>query len=170
MAVKRNSRATSAGGVVHRHTPAGPEIALAHRRAPLLWALPKGTPASGETLEETALRETSEETGLEVEIEVPIGPISYVFVRGSTRYFKTVHFYLMRAVGGDTALHDHEFDEVRWVVIPEALRLLSYPTERSVVEQAERLLAGATAGASGGTAVSSRTPATTGPTTTERVR
>ncbi len=170
MAVKRNSRATSAGGVVYRHTPDGPEIALAHRRAPLLWALPKGTPASGETLEETALRETSEETGLEVEIEVPIGPISYVFVRGSTRYFKTVHFYLMRAVGGDPALHDHEFDEVRWVVIPEALRLLSYPTERSVVEHAEGLLAGPTDGAADGAAVQSATPATAARATPERVR
>jgi 8-oxo-dGTP pyrophosphatase MutT (NUDIX family) len=170
VAVKHNVRATSAGGVVYRHTPDGPEIALAHRRAPLLWALPKGTPASGETVEETALRETSEETGLEVEIEVPIGPISYVFVRGSTRYFKTVHFYLMRAVGGDTARHDHEFDDVRWVVIPEALRLLSYPTERSVVEHAEALLAGATDGASDGAAASSAPPGSAAQATPERVR
>lgn len=143
MAVKRNARATSAGGVVYRLTPTGPEIILAHRRSPALWALPKGTPSSGESLEETALRETAEETGLGVEIERSIGPISYVFVRGSTRYFKTVHFFLMRAVGGDPADHDHEFDDVRWVPLPEALRLMNYPTERSVVEQAERLLAGA---------------------------
>ena len=91
-------------------------------------------------MEETALRETAEETGLSVEIEAPIGPISYVFVRGSTRYFKTVQFYLMRPIGGDTADHDHEFDEVRWMLMPEALRLMTYPTERSVVEHAERLL------------------------------
>ena len=140
MAVKRNARAMSAGGVVYRRTVAGPEIVLAHRRAPALWALPKGTPNGGESVEETALRETAEETGLVVEIEERIGPISYVFVRGSTRYFKTVHFFLMRPVGGDLADHDHEFDEVRWVPLPEALRLLNYPTERSVVEQAERLL------------------------------
>jgi 8-oxo-dGTP pyrophosphatase MutT (NUDIX family) len=141
VAVKRKSRATSAGGVVYRRTPGGIEIVLAHRRTPPLWALPKGTPASGESLEETALRETAEETGLSVEIEAPIGPISYVFVRGSTRYYKTVHFYLMHPIGGDLADHDHEFDEVRWVPLPEALRLMTYPTERSVVEQAERLMA-----------------------------
>lgn len=105
-----------------------------------MWALPKGTPSSGESMEETALRETAEESGLTVEIEAPIGPISYVFVRGSTRYFKTVHFFLMHPIGGDTADHDHEFDEVRWVPLPEALRLMTYPTERSVVERAERLL------------------------------
>ena len=141
MAVKRTARAVSAGGVVHRLTPDGHEIVLAHRRSPALWALPKGTPAAGETLEETALRETSEETGLAVEIERPIGPISYVFTRGSTRYDKTVHFFLMHPVGGDLARHDHEFDDVRWVPLPEALRLMNYPTERRVVEQAEELLA-----------------------------
>ncbi|MGH2462279.1 MAG: NUDIX hydrolase [Candidatus Limnocylindria bacterium] len=143
MAIKRNARATSAGGVVYRQTPTGPEIVLAHRRNPPLWALPKGTPSRGESLEETAVRETSEETGLAVEVEQPLGPISYVFVRGSTRYFKTVYFYLMRPVGGDLADHDHEFDDVRWVPLSEALRLMNYPTERSVVEMAERVLAAA---------------------------
>src|SRR5438309_9184579 len=51
-----------------------------------LWALPKGTPDSGESIEETALRETREETGIQVEIESPLGSISYFFVdRKSTR-------------------------------------------------------------------------------------
>jgi 8-oxo-dGTP pyrophosphatase MutT (NUDIX family) len=140
--VKRNARATSAGGVVYRQAPGGPEIVLAHRRSPALWALPKGTPSGGETLEETALRETAEETGLVVEIEARIGPISYVFTRGTTRYFKTVHFFLMRPVGGDLADHDHEFDDVRWVPLTEALKLMNYPTERQVVEQAEVIIAG----------------------------
>jgi 8-oxo-dGTP pyrophosphatase MutT (NUDIX family) len=143
VAVKRNARATSAGGVVYRQSSIGPEIVLAHRRAPSLWALPKGTPAVGESLEETALRETAEETGLAVRIERPIGPISYVFARGSTRYHKTVHFWLMRPVGGDLDQHDHEFDDVRWVLLPEALRLMNYPTERTIVEEAGRMLAGA---------------------------
>jgi 8-oxo-dGTP pyrophosphatase MutT (NUDIX family) len=158
VAVKRNARATSAGGVVYRHTPTGPEIVLAYRRSPALWALPKGTPSSGETIEETALRETAEETGLAVEIEAPIGPISYVFVRGSTRYFKTVHFFLMRPTGGDLADHDHEFDDARWVAIGEAVRLMNYATERETVEEAERLLA---AGASTAAAVSGTASAAT---------
>ena len=49
---------------------------------------------------ETALRETREETGLEVEIVRPLRSIRYFFVRGTTRFNKTVHFFLMRAIGG----------------------------------------------------------------------
>ena len=141
MAPLRSARATSAGGVVHRTAPAGTEIALVHRLKPALWALPKGTPQAGETLEETALRETREETGLEVEIEQPITSIRYFFVRGRTRFAKTVHFFLMRPVGGDLSLHDHEFDEVRWWPLEEAIELVTYPTERSVLERAAALLA-----------------------------
>ena len=113
---------------------------LAHRRSPTIWALPKGTPSDDETLEETAIRETREETGLDVVVEAPIDAIHYFFVRGSVRFRKTVHFYLMRPVGGDLQLHDREFDEVSWVPLGEAIGLLSYPTERAVVERAAEII------------------------------
>jgi 8-oxo-dGTP pyrophosphatase MutT (NUDIX family) len=134
--ILRTARATSAGGVVHRSVDGRTQVILVHRRAPVLWALPKGTPDSGETVEETALRETREETGLEVEIEEQLRSIRYFFVRGSTRFHKTVHFFLMRPTGGSTDAHDAEFDEVRWVDLPEAMALLNHATERSVVEEA----------------------------------
>ena len=46
----------------------------------------------------------------------------------------------MRAVGGDLADHDHEFDEVGWFPADEALSLMTHATERSVVEDALRIL------------------------------
>ncbi len=116
-------------------------MVLVHRRHPKLWALPKGTPDAGETLEETALRETREETGLEVELEAPLRSISYAFVRSRTRFHKTVHFFLMRPVGGDLSQHDHEFDEVRWFQLEEALEIMTHATERGVVEDAARMIA-----------------------------
>lgn len=142
MPALRSARATSAGGVVHRTEEGRLEIVLVRRRQPPLWALPKGTPDSGETLAETAIRETGEETGLRVEIEEPIRSITYFFVHGRTRFHKTVHFFLMRPVGGRLEDHDHEFDEVRWVQIDEALRLMTHATERQVVEHAAEILAG----------------------------
>jgi 8-oxo-dGTP pyrophosphatase MutT (NUDIX family) len=138
----RNARAVSAGGVVHRSIGGRTEVALVHRRHPRLWALPKGTPDAGETLTETATRETREETGLAVEVEEALDSIAYFFVRGQTRFHKTVHFYLMRPVGGRTEDHDHEFDEVRWVQIEEALEMLTHATERSILELAAARLAG----------------------------
>ena len=74
------------------------------------------TPELRETLEETAIREVTEETGLKVSLEAPIDFIRYWFVRpdDGVRCHKTVHFYLMSAVGGSLDDHDHEFDEVRW--------------------------------------------------------
>ncbi|HEX2843772.1 MAG TPA: NUDIX hydrolase [Candidatus Limnocylindria bacterium] len=127
--------------MVHRTVDGRLQVLLVHRRHPRLWALPKGTPDSGETVEETALRETREETGLMVEIERPLRSIRYYFVRGSTRFHKTVHFFLMRPVGGALEDHDAEFDEVRWTDLEEALAILNHATERSVVEEAGNALA-----------------------------
>jgi len=131
--------------VVHRTVDGETQFLLVHRRSPVLWALPKGTPDSGETIEETALRETREETGIEVEIQARLSSIRYFFVRGTTRFHKTVHFFLMRPIGGAIELHDGEFDDVRWHRVAEALALMNHATERSVVERAVAVLAGDTA-------------------------
>ncbi len=121
---------------------------LVRRLQPPLWALPKGTPDAGETLSETAIRETREESGLAVEIDEPISAISYFFVHKRTRFHKTVHFFLMRPVGGRLEDHDHEFDEASWFPVEEALELMTHATERAVVRRAAELLAahGAVAG------------------------
>jgi 8-oxo-dGTP pyrophosphatase MutT (NUDIX family) len=131
--------ATSAGGIVLRRHDGVTEIVLGQRRRErdsATWSLPKGTPNAHETLEQTAVREVNEETGLEVRILAPIGPISYDFVQRGTRIRKTVHFYLMESIGGDLALHDHEFHHVRWVPVSEADTIMSFPTERELVGRA----------------------------------
>lgn len=102
------------------------------------WGLPKGTPDPGETLEETAIREVTEETGLKVTLEVPIDAIQYWFVRpdDGVRCHKTVHFYLMSAVGGSLSDHDGEFDEVRWSHGKESLHVLAYKNESDILGKA----------------------------------
>ncbi len=132
-------RAFSAGGVVIRRTEQGPELVLGRRhrdRDPAIWSLPKGTPDGDETPEETALREVTEETGLQVRIVGTIGDIHYRFVRDGTRIDKTVHYYLMEPTGGDLADHDHEFDEVRWFGLGEAEAVMRFPTERDILARA----------------------------------
>ena len=102
------------------------------------WSLAKGTPDPGESLEETALREVREETGLEVEIDSALGAIDYWFHSRDpdVRFHKTVHFYLMVPVGGDIELHDPEFDVVRWFASDEALTALCYASEADVLRRA----------------------------------
>lgn len=102
----------------------------------MTWSLPKGTPDAGETLEQTALREVTEETGLAVRIVAPVGPIEYTFVQRGVRIQKTVHYFLMESIGGSLSDHDHEFDEVRWVGVAEAEALMSFSTERRIVADA----------------------------------
>jgi len=67
-----------------------------------------------------------------------VGEIRYWFSRPQegVRYNKTVRHYLLRPIGGDPSLHDHEFDEVRWVSVPEALKLLTYENEARMLRQA----------------------------------
>ena len=128
--------AMAAGGVVVRGSGDHLEVVLTGRDSDRTWVFPKGTPEAGESVEETAIREVSEETGLDVEILRPIGQIEYWFAVPGQRVHKVVHFFLMRALGGDVSRHDHEYDEVRWMPIDEARRLLSYDTYREMLDRA----------------------------------
>ena len=153
----------SAGGVVYQHVEGRLQTVLCGHRVTggagrpgterqgsekaasqdkIRWSLAKGTPDQGETLEETALREVREETGLEVKLETSIGSIDYWFAGrdGEARYHKTVHFYLMVPVGGHPDHHDPEFDVVQWFPFDEALKALSYPNEVGVLRQAAQLI------------------------------
>lgn len=139
MARLRSARATSAGGVVVRRRDGRDQLVLGRRtreRAGIVWSLPKGTPQPGESAHATALREVGEETGLQVRILGRLPDVHYVFVRAGTRYFKTVHYFLMEAVGGDFARHDREFEEVRWVDFAETAGFPMFETERALVGQA----------------------------------
>ncbi|HEX2172592.1 MAG TPA: NUDIX domain-containing protein [Dehalococcoidia bacterium] len=119
------------------------EMVLCGRTDLDLWGLPKGTPQAGESIEDTAIREVTEETGLQVRIVAPIGTISYWFVRTRerVRYHKLVHHYLMVPVGGDLSFHDHEYDQVAWFCFQDALRNLTYPNEAAIVRKAAEMAA-----------------------------
>lgn len=144
MRARRKVRAAvSAGGVVYRVRDDGVvELVLVARPSSNLWALPKGTPEPGESIEETAIREVAEETGLQVEIVAPVCSIEYSFMLSGegVRVDKVVHHFLMRARDGDVSLHDHEYDVVDWFETGEALRRMTYANERTVVERAAALI------------------------------
>jgi 8-oxo-dGTP pyrophosphatase MutT (NUDIX family) len=131
-----SATATSAGGIVVRYEDSIPQLVVGRRRRERdgqTWTLPKGTPIAGESLEQTAVREVCEETGLTVRILAPLDAIRYTFVQRGLRIHKTVHYFIMKPTGGALQDHDREFEEVRWVYFDEATRLLSFETERTLV-------------------------------------
>jgi 8-oxo-dGTP pyrophosphatase MutT (NUDIX family) len=161
MARARVTRTFSAGGVVFRLTPhsvpspasgapalplpghdllARVEIALVGRTHSDMWFLPKGTPRRAEPVEDTALREVREETGLITRVVGELGSINYTFSRDGTRYRKEVLHFLLEAVGGDVSLHDSEYDEARWFPLAEAERRLAYVNEAELVRRAAPMI------------------------------
>jgi 8-oxo-dGTP pyrophosphatase MutT (NUDIX family) len=109
------------------------------RNGKLLWSLPKGHIEDGETIEETAVREVKEETGISAHVLRPLGSIDYWFVAERRRVHKTVHHYLLEAVGGELSDEDGEVTEVAWVPVAELEAKLAYADERKLVRQARAL-------------------------------
>jgi 8-oxo-dGTP pyrophosphatase MutT (NUDIX family) len=124
----------SAGGLVLRRRGSSLEALLIGRGEPRVWSLPKGHVEARETHEQAALREVREETGCWAEILSKLSDISYWFYLNRTKHKKSVHFYLMRYLSGDTANHDHEVDEARWFEIKAAKKALKYVNEKRLVD------------------------------------
>lgn len=140
----RTQHQISSGGVIVRQQAGQPQVCLISRRqrGQLIWGLPKGHVERGENLKATAVREVREETGLLGEPVARLGSIAYWFAveKERVRYFKRVHFYLLRYREGKTHRHDHEVEQAVWLPIDEALTRLSYESERKVLQKAQRYL------------------------------
>jgi ADP-ribose pyrophosphatase YjhB (NUDIX family) len=133
-------REFSAGGVVVRRLrgewrlaairPAGKEN---------VWALPKGLIGHGESAADAAVREVTEETGVEGRLVEKLGDVRYVYTWRGERVFKVVSFFLVRYVRGRLGdvpeAFRHEVAEARWLPLTDAPRLLSYKGEREMAEK-----------------------------------
>ena len=120
----------AAGGVVRKNGAKGQlRLAVVHRPGYDDWSFPKGKLDRGETLEEAALREVEEETGLRCRLVTALGCTAYSDHKGRD---KVACYYLMDVVGGRFKAGS-EIDEVRWVTVDEALDLLSYRRDRALL-------------------------------------
>jgi len=124
-----------------RPSPAGGiDICLIATKGSTRWQLPKGHSEEGESDAEAARREVREETGCDGEVEADLGEIVFWFFAGSgqgrRRIRKTVRFFLLQFASGDTAGHDAEVDEAAWFEAREAVRKLTFDSERDVLMKA----------------------------------
>ncbi|MCX6469464.1 MAG: NUDIX hydrolase [Corynebacteriales bacterium] len=115
-------------------------IGRVDRRGRMMWSLPKGHIETGETVEQTAMREVAEETGIEGTVVASLGKIDYWFVSEGKRIHKTVHHYLMRSIGGELSDADYEVAEVAWVPLSDLPKKLTYSDERRLARAAADVL------------------------------
>ncbi|NIZ92455.1 NUDIX hydrolase [Kineococcus rubinsiae] len=137
---------TSSGGLVvdtSTGTPRAAVICRVNRAGRHEWCLPKGHLEGAETLEEAAVREIEEETGIRGRVVEPLGSIDYWFSAEGRRIHKVVHLFLLLATGGHLTVEndpDAEAVDVAWIPLPELDTRLAFPNERRVAEAASHRL------------------------------
>lgn len=108
-------------------------IVLIRRKDNELWALPGGGMDLGESIEETAVREVKEETGLDVEVTGLIGVYTnpnhvMAYDDGEVRQQFSL-CYTTRLLGGELAF-DEESTDISWVPIEDLEDLAMHPSMR----------------------------------------
>ncbi len=133
----------AAGAVCWRVSKKGtPKILLVHRTQHKDVSLPKGKVDPGETLPETAVREIAEETGLIIGLGVPLGVVEYQLPGGRD---KQVYYWAAEvsaeARANSTFVANDEIEELHWVGLTKARKVLSYPHDIDIVERFAELFA-----------------------------
>ncbi len=132
----------SAGGVVFRHREGFVEVALIAVKSKKIWTLPKGIIDHGEDPRAAAIREIMEETGLSGNIIDDLGEKSYWFYQkdNNFKYKKTVTYFLLQYTDGSIEDYGREVEEARWFNIDDAIKRVSYKSDREILKKAKEKL------------------------------
>ena len=85
----------------------------------LFWSFPKGHQEANETDIETAIRETKEETGLDVEISDK-SPIKTGHFVHSGKAYKNILLFIAKPLNYELKPQEEEVEQIKWVRIDEA--------------------------------------------------
>lgn len=139
-------REFSAGGVVFKRTDDDVLWLIIKRRPSELfpaerYQLPKGHIETGESTEQTAIREVFEETGIRGKILAKLGSNKFVFSMGEEKIFKVVTYLLMEYVSGELT-ENAEVEKLFWLPFSEAKDLLTFANDKELLEKASNIVGG----------------------------
>lgn len=121
----------AAGAVVWRQGPSAVEVQLEHRPRYDDWTLPKGKREPGEHMLLNAVREVREETGAHVVLGRRLRGSRY---KARDDMLKEVDYWAGHMVAGDPdAVPNEEVDQVQWMPAEDAIDLVSYDHDMSVL-------------------------------------
>jgi 8-oxo-dGTP pyrophosphatase MutT (NUDIX family) len=146
----RAQEEVSAGGVVFRLAPtesgSAQALFLLIRDSYKNWGFPKGHVEADEVPERAAVREVSEETGIDrLDVRGVIQTIDWYFRFRGRLIHKVCHFYLMQSDSAATSPQRAEgITACRWAPFDEATRMVSYANARQVLRRAHEMLSDAT--------------------------
>lgn len=177
---KRHRRDVSAGVIVFHRSPDGCRFLLLRSRQTRrpLWEFPKGGVDEGETLEQAAMRELQEETGLEPDhIRIVEGferSEDYRFTAGDgaerTHIRKRVTYYLAESLRTEITISPAEASRFAWFTPDETRRRLRYKARRAMLDEAVVAAGCEDAGTAAPAGSSEKPPAADQPETSSRRR
>ena len=120
----------AAGGLLWQESAGAPLVAVVHRPRYDDWSLPKGKLKSGEHPLLGGYREVLEETGHHATVQHRLSSQQYRVPEGK----KNVDWWVMRSNGGEFT-PNHEIDQLRWLPLDEAARILTYDRDRGLLRE-----------------------------------
>ena len=96
------------------------------------WALPGGRVDSGETVEQTIIREVKEETGLDVTIERKIGEYIEQGVKDGVEYEYYPTCFLVKPVGGEIKKQESEIQEIKLFSLNDLPKPLAFEHDQMI--------------------------------------
>ncbi len=104
------------------------------------WDFPKGHVEENEKVEETALRETKEETNLDVDLQENFKKsLSYFYRRDGLLVSKTVYFFLGQTPNKKVKISSEHIG-FKWLIFEDALELLTFDNAKEVLKKAHEFL------------------------------